>query len=178
MSNIHYTPDSMAIEISKMIERRREDLDWYNQRISAGDVSGEKLEGYKRKAGYIQSDIITLQAVLRRLEITNDIQMNFIAEDIMERIMAVRKDSMADKFVGIIVYYELKPRYEWREDGCNPVACVSNVKGWPGGDYGMCDFGNGTFSVESDHPGPGCWVLGGQYVPIPCSPEERKEAES
>ena len=157
--SIRYTPETAVIEIDKMIERREK----YNSK-HAGEESTEWARSIN------QDEIINLQAIKRRLELTNDITMNFIAEDIMEKILAVRKDNMADKFVGIIVYYELKPRYQWNDDGTNAVACVSNVKGWPYGEgkegQAMTDLGDGRFVADSDRPMPGCWVLGGQYVPI------------
>lgn len=163
----------MAVELEKVIRHISEDKEFYEQRIEQGGLEENRQKGYEKKVARFQNDIITLQALKRRLELTNDISMNLIAEDICERILAVRKDNMADKYVGIIVYYELQPRWRWREDGLNPVACVGNVKGWPYGhaegyDWqgGMTDLGNGQFVADNPHAGPGCWVLGGKYIPI------------
>jgi hypothetical protein len=166
MTAFHYIPDSYAMEVQDIITEMREDIAFHESKLPTM-TDAEAKEKRQRRIGHLQKHIVTLEGVLRRLEITNDIKMNLIAEDIMEKIMAVRKDKMADKFVGIIVYYELQPRYKWREDGLNPVACVSNVKGWPYGENtGMTDLGNGTFAAEHEQAGPGCWVLGGQYIPI------------
>lgn len=177
---IRYNAEATAIEIREMIDRRREDQEWYRQRME-GDGEGiteEKRRGLERRVAMIQKDIVTLQAVLRRLELTNDIEMNFIAEDVMERILAVRKQRNADRYVGLLVYYELKPRWQWDEEGRNMVACVGNVKDWPFGEYNMTDMGDGTFKVTSDHPGPFCWVLDGRFVPVSIENEEREEAEA
>lgn len=172
----------MAVELEKVIRHISEDKEFYEQRIEQGGLEENRQKGYEKKVARFQNDIITLQALKRRLELTNDISMNLIAEDICERILAVRKDKLADKYVGIIVYYELQPRWRWREDGLNPVACVGNVKGWPNGhregyDWqgGMCDLGDGRFVADHPNAGPGCWVLGGEYVPISVDLEEGKE---
>lgn len=177
----HYTPDTAALYIEEVCKYLTEQKDWYESQIPL-QTEENLSKWYKGNAGKMQKFIIALQGILRRLEITNDITMNLIAEDISERIMAVRKDNLADRYVGIIVYYELKPRWQWRDDGLNPVACVGNVKGWPNGhregyDWqgGMCDLGDGRFVADHPNAGPGCWVLGGEYVPIPVDLEEGKE---
>jgi hypothetical protein len=180
--SFHYTPDTAALELDKVMQHIEEDKAFYEQRIQQGGLEENRQKGYEKKVARFQSDIITLQAIKRRLELTNDIQMCFIAEDIEKRILAVRKSKLADKFVGIIVYYELVPRWRWNDDGSNIVACVGNVKGWPYGHKegneirgGMTDIGDGRFVVDHPHAGPGCWVLGGEYLPIPVDIEEGKE---
>lgn len=178
--SFHYVPESTAIELQRAIDHMAEYRDYYIK-AAEGQTDAKKKKNYQYRAGEFQRDIVALQGVLRRLEMTNDIKMNFIAEDICNRIMAVRKDKLADKFVGIIVYYELQPRYDWRADGLNPVACVSNVKGWPYGhkegyDWqgSMTDMGDNTFVADHPHAGPGCWVIGGQYIPINVDLEDGK----
>ena len=174
----------MDLELDKVIRHIEEDKVFYEKRIEQGGLDDSHENGYKKRIARFQSDIITLQALKRRLELTNDITMSFIGQDIEERILAVRKSSMADKFVGIICYYELQPRWKWADDGTNVVACISNVKGWPNGypdskgefQGGMSDCGNGHFTADHPHAGPGCWVLGGMFLPIPIEPEEGKEA--
>lgn len=153
------------MELAEIMDDFRKDIAWHNEKTDAAK-DGDSKRRHQLRAARLQKHLITLQAVMRRLELTNDITMNFIAEDICEKILQVRKDPMADRYVGVIVYYEFKPRWQWREDGMNPVACVSSVPNWPYGDYMMTDRGDGRFTVDSDRPAPGCWVLGGQYIPL------------
>ena len=131
---LRYEPTLEELECQKLIDRR---LEWIEKHQDAKDTT----------KAVMMSEVNSLRAILRRLELNNDILMNSIAEDIMERIMAVRKDRLADKFVGILVYYEMMPRWQWREDGLNPVACIGNVKNWP---IDMVDMGDGTFVVSHD----------------------------
>lgn len=160
------------MEAEDIINGFREDISWHEKRL-AENPTEEQRKRHELRIGHLQRKIVAMESILRRLEITNDMKMNLIAEDICERIMAVRKDNLADKFVGIIAYYELKPRWEWREDGLNPVACIGNVKDWP---IDMCDMGDGTFCVNNPYVkaegvGHHMWVLGGKYVPISCEKE-------
>lgn len=159
---LRYEPTLEELECQKLIDRR---LEWIEKHQDAKDTT----------KAVMMSEVNSLRAILRRLELNNDILMNSIAEDIMERIMAVRKDRLADKFVGILVYYEMMPRWQWREDGLNPVACIGNVKNWP---IDMVDMGDGTFVVENPNVRPDLepvghhmWVLGGKYIPIYCEKE-------
>lgn len=151
MALTNYTPSIVEDEIAKLIASKRE----YIARNGA-DSTGSK---------YMQHEVLVLERALRELELRGDMYMNAIAEDITGKILAVRKHPCASKFVGIMAYYELVPRHQWREGGKNIVACVSNRKGWPNsGEGDMVDMGGGQFLARC--AGDAAFTLGGEFVTL------------
>jgi len=146
-----YVPSIVEDEIGRLIASKRE----YIARNGAGSAGSK----------YMQHEVLVLERALRELELRGDMWMNAIAEDITAKILAVRKHPCASMFAGIMVYYELIPRYQWRDDGKNLVACVSNRKGWPdSGDGEMLDLGGGKFIARCK--GDAVFTLGGEFVTL------------
>jgi len=153
-----YVPSIVEDEIGRLIASKRE----YIARNGAGSAGSK----------YMQHEVLVLERALRELELRGDMWMNAIAEDITAKILAVRKLPCASRFAGIMVYYELIPRREWRDDGKNLVACVSNRKGWPGGGEGeMLDLGGGRFIAR--RRGEGAFTLGGEFVTLTVEGDEQ-----
>ena len=180
MSNLHYVADSVSLELAGIIHRLQEDQQWYEKRIAEATETGageNRVAAWKRRVSFLQNDLVTLQAVQRRLELTNDITMSCIAEDLAGQILEVRKDPCADQFVGRLAYYETIPQWKWREDGRNMIACIGNKKGWPyGAGYTLGVDGNGFVVWPTDKElyehyklGARPPILGGRIIEIPCN---------
>lgn len=144
-----YTPTIVEEELERLINNKREYI--------------AKQDPSSKSAQYMQGEVLLLERVQRELSIRSDYFMSIMAEDIAEQLVAIRKDPLADKFVGILLYYETVPRWKWDDKGRNLVACAGNVDGWGAN---MTLLGDGTFSVDSSHPGPFSWFLEGKFIPI------------
>ena len=149
--NINYQPTLEEEELSRIIEQERRYCD--------------TLDPKSTQAKAKRSMIVKLERVLRCLEMRSDYFMSAMAEDITGQILKVRKHPCAGDFVGMLLYYELKPRYEWRDDGKNMIACVGNRRNWPGD---IIDLGDGSFLA--DDPSSRSWqlfTLSGKFVQVP-----------
>jgi len=149
---MQYQPTIEEEELRKIIEDDRRYVD--------------SLDPNSRESKIKRSRIVKLERVLRCLEMRSDYFMTAMAEDIVQQIVKVRQHPMAGMFVGMLLYYELKPRYEWRDDGLNPMACTGNIDGWcneilPLGKE-QCDF-----LMEDPYNHDWRWnPLKGTFVPI------------
>lgn len=155
MNGIHYTPTLVEEELRALIDNKRE----YIIRQGADSTA----------AKFMQREVILLERVLRELQLRSDMFMSAMATAIAEKILLVRKHPHADRFVGILVYYETVPRCSWNDDNLNMVACVSNVAGWPFGEGSMVDLENGTLLARD--PATASYTLGGRFVTIPIDNE-------
>ena len=158
-TTMHYTPTMVEEELQAMVESKRQ----YIARQEAGSPG----------ARHMQREVLLLERTLRELQIRSDMYMSEMAKDIAAKVLQVRKHPMADRFVGILVYYETMPKHLWRSDGLNPVACVSNRRGWPQyGEGEMIEQAGSTFMTRN--PSDCCHFLGGSFVPVTVEEEGRQ----
>ncbi|MBQ3788983.1 MAG: hypothetical protein IJM81_00350 [Prevotella sp.] len=148
---INYQPTLEEEELRRIIEQERKYCDTLDPQSTASKAR--------------RSMILKLERVLRCLEMRSDYFMSIMAEELTGQILKVRKHPMAADFVGMLLYYELKPRYEWRDDGLNPIACTGNVRNWPTSIIGLD--GKRFVADDPNYKGWEMFTLKGEFVPIP-----------
>lgn len=131
MSSIHYIPTMEEDRLEQLIKRKVEYL--------------EKLDPTSKQAKMLKSEVVLLERVREMLSWRCDITHSEIERALARDIMQVRKHPWADKFVGVMAYYQFKEPWEWNErgEGENYIATIGGrtPRGYPWDDgfFGIAD---------------------------------------